>query len=124
MTKLAEAEVSERASAESASLSAARGFCSSFRDGVASLQGCPWRGDCIVEEYRGNRLNSFCLLYPVLFMSFMFSSCRYSHPCVFSFDLHHLYIVNNHISWKYCYIFLSLTLVNIFYHILFKFRLL
>ncbi len=53
--------------------------------------------DYLVEESRGNRLNSFCLLYSVPFMSFMFSSCKYSHPFVFSFDLHPLFIVNNHI---------------------------
>ncbi len=81
-----------------------RGFCSSFRVGVSTM----W--DCLVEESHGNRLNSFCLLYRVLFMSFMFSSCKYSHTFVFSFDLHPLYIVNNHIF--------STTLVNIaiFFH--------
>ncbi len=62
------------------------------------------------EQSRGNRLNSCCLLYPVLFMLFMFSSCKYSHPFVFFFDLHPLYIVNNHIF--------STSLVNIaiFFH--------
>ncbi len=35
------------------------------------------------EQSRGNRLKSFCLLYPVLFMSFMFSSWKCSHPFVF-----------------------------------------
>ncbi len=61
--------------------------------------------DCLVEESRGNRLNIF-----VLFMSFMFSPSKYSHPFVFSFDLHPLYIVNNHIF--------STSLVNIaiFFH--------
>ncbi len=69
------------------------------------------------EQSRGNPLNSFCLLYPVLFMSFMFSSCKYPHPFVFPFDLHPLYIVNNHIFStslvNITIFFSSLTLVNL-----------